>query len=422
MKLLNYTLKYLSVSLFVILGVWATIFYFTLLDEIHDSMDDGLDNYKMLIINKAEEDSTILNKTSFNEGNYLVKQLPKEVALLATDVYHDSLIFTLNEKDYEPVRVLNSAFENGGKYYQLTVMSSMVEEDDLIANLLYALIFLYASLLIVIIVINNVILKKMWKPFYQNLEELKNYKLGKDKKLNVIATNVYEFKELNSALNTLINRNIATYNQQKQFIENASHELQTPLAICINKLELMAEKPTANDKELKEIGEVMDVIQRLIRLNKSLLQLSKIENNQFQNVSEVVINEVVKQQVNDFEDFASFKNITLTVVEQETLNVSMDSGLANVLITNLIKNALVHNVPDGSVFIEITQTSLKICNTSKITELEADKIFDRFFKKSSEGSNMGLGLAIVKAITDLYGFSITYSYTKKHCLEVIFKK
>ena len=138
MKLLNYTLKSLSISLFFALGVWATIFYFTMLDEIYDSIDDGLENYKMLIINKAEVDHTVLQKNAFNESNYEVKKIPKERALVTKDIYCDSLIYTLNEKDYEPVRVLTTAFENGGKYYQLTVMSSMVEEDDLVENLLSA--------------------------------------------------------------------------------------------------------------------------------------------------------------------------------------------------------------------------------------------------------------------------------------------
>lgn len=421
MKLLNYTLKYLSVSLFLILGVWATIFYFNMLDEIYDSIDDGLENYKMLIINKADEDSTVLRKNSFNEGNYEVREIAKNAALLKTDVYHDSLIYTLNEKDYEPVRVLNTAFEHNSKYYQLTVMSSMVEEDDLIEDLLYSLMWLYVLLLIAIIIINNVILKKLWQPFYQSLEELKNYRLGKGEQLKTVATNVYEFKELNTALNTLINRNIATYNQQKQFIENASHELQTPLAICVNKLELMAEKPNVDDDNLKEISEVMEVIQRLIRLNKSLLQLSKIENNQFHNISEVVMNDIVKNQISDFEDLSEYKNVTITLSEQSQLKVTMDSGLANVIVTNLIKNAIVHNTSGGSVFVEITSISLRVCNTGIQVALDPDKIFDRFFKNSSEGSNTGLGLAIVKAITDLYDYSIRYVFNGRHCMEVFFR-
>lgn len=420
MKLLNHTLKYLSVSLLLILSIWAVIFYFNMLDEVYDSIDDGLENYKLLIIEKAQQDTTILYKTAFNESNYAINEITIQEALQVKDTYRDSVIYSLNEKDLEPVRVLTSAFESGGNYYKLMVISSMVEEDDLVEDLFYALLWLYAFLLVVIILVNNVLLRKIWKPFYEILHQLKTFQLGKSQNTDTAKTNVKEFRELKVAVNALLKRSLETYNNQKQFTENASHELQTPLAIGINKLELLVEQNDFNEAQLKHISEVLEVLERLTRLNKSLLQLARIENNQFQNREIVSINEIARNQIADFSDLADYKEVAIFCNEEGDLTPTMDDDLANILLANLIKNALLHNLPGGRVDITITSTKFTICNSGKASPLDPEKIFNRFYKETITANNTGLGLSIVKAIVDIYGFSINYTYKEKHCIELLF--
>ncbi|GLU52519.1 sensor histidine kinase [Dyadobacter frigoris] len=421
MKLLNHTLKYLSITLFVIISVWAAIFYINMLDEVYDSLDDGLDNYKLLIIKKAQEDSTILTRNEFAESNYEIREIPETLALPQKDIHMDTLMYMLNEEDFEPVRMLTSAFRLNNRYYELKVISSMVEEDDLIEDLFYSLIWLYVALITSIIIVNNFLLKKTWKPFYLLLEQLKQFKLGKDPVITPAETEVKEFKELNEAVGLLINRSLEAYNGQKHFIENASHELQTPLAISINKLELLAEKEDQTETNLIAIGQVIQTLERLTKLNKSLLLLSKIENKQFQDNEQVNINSVFKTIIEEFTDFADYKNVSFSFRENGQLLVEMNKNLAEILITNFIKNAIVHNIPNGFVRIIINPSSFTIHNSGSEVPLNQEYIFKRFHKKTNEKNSTGLGLAIVKAIANLYDLSIGYSYENGHQMTVSFK-
>ena len=181
----------------------------------------------------------------------------------------------------------------------MQVITSMVEEDDLISELLYAIIWLYAGLIAAILVLNNFLLKKIWQPFYHLLKQLKNFKLEKPV-IEVKQTRVDEFRMLNDAVRKMIQSNVDSFNSQKHFIENASHELQTPLAISISKLESLASMRQLSENEARLLTSALDNLQKLTRLNRSLLLLSKIENNQFVESKEVSINELVKKVVEDF--------------------------------------------------------------------------------------------------------------------------
>ncbi|WP_018341795.1 sensor histidine kinase [Cytophaga aurantiaca] len=419
MRLHNYTLLYLSVALFFIIGVWASIFYFQMLDEVYDSIDDNLQNYKILIIKKAKTDSTILQKVTFDESNYSIKKLPSIAASKTKDIYKDTLMYMENEDDLEAVRLLKTVFTiNHTDYYELNILSSMVEEDDLIEDLFYSLIWLYAILLVSIFLVNTFLLRKIWKPFYDLLNQLENFNLSSSN-FQPLKTNVHEFKLLNNSVSDLLKKNIELYTSQKQFIENASHELQTPLAISINKLELLAEKNELTETDLYMVASVIENLQRLTRLNKSLLLLSKIENKQFSDEETVSVNEIVNRLAEDFSDLASFKNISIEVVQHAELSVKMNKDLADVLLGNLIKNAVVHNSSNGYVKIILEQDSVLIENSGDQT-LDAQHIFKRFYKNAAEKNTTGLGLAIVKTVADKYGFEITYSYNDKHCFRIGF--
>ncbi|HLU84892.1 MAG TPA: HAMP domain-containing sensor histidine kinase, partial [Vicingaceae bacterium] len=196
----------------------------------------------------------------------------------------------------------------------------------------------------------------------------------------------------------------------KQFIGNASHELQTPLAIATNKLELLIEKGNLQNEQAENIAEVMSIIERLVRLNKSLLLLTKIENKQFLDNQQILLNDIVQKNVSDLEDMATFRKVKITVNENAKLSIQMDASLANVIISNLLKNAIFHNIPDGDVFVEITEKTIKISNTGDNEKLDKTLLFSRFYKPDSKSKGTGLGLAIVKAIADLYGFKVSYSF------------
>jgi signal transduction histidine kinase len=421
MNLLNYTLKYLAIGLLGVLSIWAVIFYINMLDEVYDSLDDGLDNFKMLIIDKVREDPATLSRQTFGEGNYEIFEISKDEALKIKDVYQDTLMYMQNEADLEPVRMLSTAFKHNGKYFELKVISSMVEEDDLIEDLFFALIWLYLALLASILLVNNLLLKRVWKPFYELLEQLKRFRLGKEQSFSPVTTEVKEFQVLNDTVGDLVSHAVDVYSSQKQFIENASHELQTPIAISMNKLELLAEKNNLPDGDMETIAQVIQTLERLTRLNKSLLLLSKIENRQFSETENVSVNEVVNKLADEFSDFAEFKDVTISIEENGVLQTPMNKGLAVILISNLLKNAIVHNIVSGNVLIQINEASFRISNSSNAPALDPEKMFRRFHKDSTDKNSTGLGLAIVKAIAALYSFDIHYKFDGKHTIEVFVK-
>lgn len=411
MKLIQRTIVFMSLALLVTLSIWAFIFYVNMIDEVHDSIDDGLDNSKLLIIHQAGMDPTVLSKHRFDEGNYAIRKISAAQALNHRDEYKDTLMYMENEDDLEPVRLLTTVFEaKENDFYRLKVISSMVEEDDLIEDLFYSLLWLYLVLIVTILVINTLVLRSMWKPFFNYLNRLSQFKLGKNETVQPIQSKTAEFRLLDQVVTEVLESNIRSFHNQKQLIENASHELQTPLAIALNKLHLLAEKEGLSEETVKEIFQTIETLERLTRLNKSLLLLSKIENKQFLNEERIRFNDLVQSVLDDFQDQIEFKELEVSFVAGHELIVNMNGELARILVTNLIKNAIRHNVKRGRLDIQLTPASLQISNSGPDQSLNPDNVFRRFHKESDDHTSTGLGLAIVKSIADLSGFQVAYNY------------
>lgn len=425
MKLHHQSLKYLSISILAIVTLWAVFFYIHMLNEIKSSIDEGLENYKRMSIQNAQKDSTILSKTNFDKNFFTFRPLKKSQALAMRDQYKDTLIHMQDADDEqpepEPARMLTTACEIQGSYYELKVVNAMVEEDDLINQLLWSVLWLYVILITGIILTNTLVLKKLWKPFYSFLEQLNHFRLGNTKKLPETNSHTREFMDLQNAVKTLLRHSIATFEQQKEFIGNAAHELQTPLAIANSKLELLLEDRELKNTQAEKIAEVFTIFQRLVSLNKALLLLSKIDNKQFFDNQKVSVSERIRKTIREWEELITFKKMNITVSQTRELYINMDPVLVNIIISNLLKNAIFHNREHGTIAINISDTTLNICNTGEQQPLDAEKIFTRFHKSHATTGGTGLGLAIVKAITDLYHLPIAYRFNAgKHCFSIPF--
>ncbi|MCD0479319.1 HAMP domain-containing histidine kinase [Chryseobacterium sp. LC2016-29] len=414
MKLLNKSILHLMTYLLLIVSLWSVIFYFNMLDEIKGSVDEELENYKRQIVFKAEKDSTILQQKTFDEGFFSVNKISEEEALSFKDTYEDTEIYAQDADDeapeLEPVRILTTVFEQNGNFYQLKIFNNMVEEDDLVKELLWDAAGLYVLLIFSILMINNIVLQRLWKPFYELLDELKNYRLGISKSFPNTETKTKEFSDLQDAVTTLLQYSEKSYEQQKEFIGNASHELQTPLAIAISKLELLIEKENFTENQAEKIAEIMEIIERLVRLNKSLLLLTKIENKQFFDNQEIKVNDIVEKNIEDLSDIAEFKEVEIIFSENSELLVKADAALINIIVSNLLRNAIFHNIKYGKVEVKIDAKKLSVLNTGTDHSLSHEKIFTRFQKSEQHQSGSGLGLAIVKAIAELYDFSVSYDF------------
>ncbi|PVW12425.1 sensor histidine kinase [Marixanthomonas spongiae] len=412
MKLLNYTTTYFSILLLVLISIWAVLFYYAMFDEIYDSLDDGLENQKMLVMQYAANNPAVLDKPKFNESGYTIKKVPFSEINNFKDQYRDTLMYMQNEEEFEPVRLLESVFKQDDEYYKIKIVTSMVEEDDQLHNLLIYLIVLYVVLLLSILLLNNVFLRNVWKPFYRLMAQLKTFNIEKDGNIEFQPTNIEEFSLLNTQVEKLLEKSKQRYNDQKQFIENAAHELQTPLAITINRIELVLEENDLKEQQAAKLVSALENLERLTRLNKSLLLLSKIDNNQFTAQEPVSIPKLIQKCVADFTDIAAHKNMAINVSEHSHLVIDINMDLAIVLFTNLIKNAVSHGKPGTKVSIEIDKTSVTVQNISEAKTLDTERLFSRFYKKDASSSSTGLGLAISKAIAEKYGYRLHYFYER----------
>ncbi|SMC93415.1 sensor histidine kinase [Chryseobacterium sp. YR221] len=409
-----YTIKYLIMILLLIIAVWAGLFYAYILDEVHDNVDDGLRDRKIQIIKAVYLNPQLLKNNDFGFNEFKINPITAGEYKNKSRLYNKMYYMEYDDKD-QPYRVLEADFIDQYKMNQrLVIRTSTVEEDELIYDLTTALIVLYIVLVISIVVVNGYLLNKAMRPFYLILDKLKKYQFGIPAEQENKEYIIKEFEELNVEINEMIERNELVFYQQKQFIENASHELQTPLAIVINKIDLLIQNDDLDEKNLNFLTGVKNDLRRMVGLNKSLLMLSKIENSQFNKTAGVDFNALIGKLVQNYEDFIEFKKVDVNIIEKGSFEADFNRDLADILLSNLLKNAIKYNNEEGTLNIMIEDDRITFQNSGAAVGLDPSRIFDRFYKQSSDHTSTGLGLSIIKTIIKQYpGWDIVYKFEDK---------
>ena len=422
MKLFYRVLIHLLAGIFVVLSAWAFVFYWGMIEEVNDEVDDSLEDYSELIIMRSLAGKDLPSNDNGSNNQYFLREVDAAYALSKESIcYRDSMVYIDEKNESEPARILTTLFKDKDeRFYELSVYTPSIEKRDLKESIFYLLIGLFVILFVIILLINIWVFHRSMKPFYQLLEWLEHYRLGKNNEKLSIETHTTEFRKLNEAVSRYVAHSEEVFEKQKQFIGNASHELQTPLAICQNRLEMLLEDETLGEQQMSEIMKTYQTLEYLSKLNKSLLLLSKIDNHQFSEEKEVCLNEVLHRYMDDYQEVYAYRDITLTVEEESELYWRMNETLAVVLITNLLKNAFVHNINKGSIRIVISSSGIRFGNTASGSALDASRVFDRFYQgsKKKEGST-GLGLAIVDAVCRHSSLKIRYRFEEDmHWFEV----
>ena len=234
-------------------------------------------------------------------------------------------------------------------------------------------------------------------------------------------TNTYEFDVLNDTLNDLTKKIQDDFVNLKEFTENASHEIQTPLAIIKSKLELSLHDPLLPENQRTHIHLAYESAIRLSKLNEALLLLSKIENRQFTEETDVDLAGLINERIAQVEDLTGFRNIIVFLDLTAPFQVKMNRYLAEILVNNLLGNAIKHNVTNGEIRVSGDQHKLSISNTGLPLTIEPSKLFKRFVKQSVNNESTGLGLAIAKEICVTHHLLLEYSYHNQfHTLTITF--
>jgi signal transduction histidine kinase len=308
-----------------------------------------------------------------------------------------------------------------GKIYKAYVRKSQEETEDIVQLILKITLAIVLLLLVTLFIINRFMLNKLWKPFNSTLDQMKKFNVSGSNDIYLQLTNIDEFKELNGAVYALTEKASHDYNEIKSFTENASHEIQTPLAIIASKVELLSQSETLKEEEMNAIQSISETTNRLAKLNQSLLLLAKIDNKQFNKAEQINISAMLLHHVNNYEELFHAKEIAVAKNIAGDVLVTMNETLAETLIINLLTNAIKHNIFKGFINIELTEKDLLISNSGKLLHVNPVVYFERFKKESASHDSMGLGLSIVKKICETYDFEIDYTYSENlHNLRVNF--
>ena len=321
--------------------------------------------------------------------------------------------------EYEAGRGLISSVTVGNNYYKILIIVSKVETEDLIRLIFTITIGVILLLLLVLYLTNRLILNRLWQPFYNIMSELRLFNIADKHEIPQVNTTIDEFKELNKAVVDMAGRAKHDYDDLKAFTENASHELLTPIAVINSKLDTLIQTENFSDQQSKLLNDLYTAASRLSRLNQSLLLLVKIENKLMHNSQQLNLLDLIEEMTSQFEEIFSDKELKVTC-NLNNKEIYASRYLTEILLSNLISNAIRHNYIGGEIIISLKNESLTIKNTGDAEPLPDEKIFTRFHKSSnSEGS--GLGLTISRQICESFGFRLEYFHDQGyHVFEVRF--
>ena len=423
MKLFHLVLWRISLALIVVLTVWAGFFYMAVVEEVNDEVDDTLEDYSEGLIIRALSGEDMPTASNGSNNQYYLYEVSESYAASHPQItYRDEMVFITEKSETEPARVLITIFRTEDeRYMELVVYTPTIEKLDLLRAILGWIIFLYVLLLLIILSINIWVFRKNMKPLYVLLKWLDSSQLGKKNEPLENTTKITEFRKLNAATMAFAERGEKLFEQQKTFIGNASHEMQTPLAICRNRLEMLMEDETLTEHQLNELIKTHQTLENLTRMNRSLLLLCKIENGQFADTRSVCLNDILAHYLDDYKEVYAYRNITVTVTTDSSFCVEMNDSLVSVLVTNLLKNSFVHNIDGGFIYIKITANTFEISNTGE-KPLDRERIFERFYQGQKKEGSTGLGLALVDSICKANHLTIDYTYVENRHIFTISKQ
>lgn len=418
MKLIHKVTLRLALAIMPVLLIWAIAFYFTMVHQVNDETDDSLDDYAEMIARRVVSGDELPTPGDGSNNTYSIELLPATEHYDDSKTYEDREVYLHWKREGEPARVLTKIFhDTDGTAYKLVVSTPTFERDDIIRALLIHIATIYALLLCVILVVTVLVFKISMKPLYSLLKWLDGYRPGGGMEGFPNEETVVEFRKLTQAARETIERAENHLERQKQFIGNASHELQTPLAVLGNRIEWMMDNTTLTEEQFGELSKMRQSIHRLVRLNRTLLLLSRIDSGHFLDKADVDIVPVIENELEVYNEIFADKGITCNVKVPQRFVVQMDEMLATTMVTNLIKNAFVHSMGSGVVEITLSRGELTVSNNG-YEALDKARLFDRFYTSGKTGST-GLGLALVKSIAGSYGFGLEYAFKEnKHSFKI----
>lgn len=407
-KLLNKTLRAYLIYSLLILIISAPIFYYATERLYIKEADETLLLHKNEFLKSTAATLKLTDIPVWNSFNRNVKIHSGKI--VTTDsIFFSTYLDTLDEEN-EPYRELNFPVSIQGKPFTYSERINLVETQDLKKNIAFLFLAIILILLTGLFFITKKLSLNLWKPFYKILQQIESFEIDKTKQPEFAKTDIEEFNRLNFSILKLIDKNTGIYKSQKEFIENAAHELQTPLAVFQAKIDTLIQRSDVTQEQSEILGALNENVSRLNRLNKNLLLLSKIEHDNYGDKQAISLNNYIQKNLAFFTEQANAKHLIIKIELLEDFEIKSNPFLAEILISNLFLNAIKHNIEGGQILITIKQNKLVFSNNGLQSALNTNKLFNRFSKANPSQQGTGLGLSIIKKIADINNWTIRYNY------------
>jgi len=415
-KLLSITNRYYLISLLLFFIIAGVLLFFIISFNLDEELDEQLYTEQVHVVN------AIRSVENFNElsmplyDNFIVKKDFTKVNRKPQIV--DSLMYDDVEKEMIPFRVIRFSAQTKNARYIILIKKSKIETVDLFFGIFLSLMIVFGLFCMILYVSNSYLNRKIWSPFLETIAAIKTLNINdRDVSFNYKHSKIEELNELNSSLQKMIEQIKSDFFRMKEFSENAAHELQTPLSIIRSKLESLLQSENLNNEDAQLIDRALESTVRLSKLNQSLLLLTKIENRQFEQKQLIPISSVIDKYLELYFDLIDGKKLSVTLNKEKEFFIDINPVLSDLLISNLLGNAIKHNVQNGDIVINIKHDGLEMSNSGEAPEYATDELFSRFKKGNHAPEHLGLGLALVKEIVETCGFNISYVYkNERHTL------
>lgn len=407
MKLLARTNLYYIFFSIITYFIVAGMFYFAIEYVIYQDVD------KRLLVERRDFEQFIQTNGYWVESCYFVENkisLKPVYSMSSLTAFKDTVLFDRYNNELVPFRQYTFGKQIAGEFYNVSIRKSLIESDQLVTFITIVMLISLSAGLSLLFLFQRRTSKKIWQPFYESLLKAKSFDIIEGQGLKLKNQEIFEFNELNSSLNKMTDKISSDYQNLKEFTENASHEIQTPLALINSRVEGLIQAHEISDKHMSWIQDIYESTMRLSRLNQALLLLAKIENGQFYEKESVDLNKVVERKLQELQELFDIKSITVSFQQNESFSLRMHPVLADILVTNLLNNAVRHNLPtDGTIRIAATASQIVFENTGGSLTVAPEELFKRFKKQNLSSGSLGLGLAIVKKICTTHLLSIDYA-------------
>ena len=412
MKLITKSsLTFISASvIFFLIG--SIVMYFSVRNIVSTNLNS-------ILIEKKEE--IILQSKSYDLKNYKSKNV---YINFCKNVYEENFSDTvlIENGKYVLYRKLDFVLSQENKNFKISILEPQKRTDLLITKLVIMILGLAFLFFLILFFVNRHSIKSTLKVFYKTIQKLEKFDINNNKDFKLDTASTFEIKKMNTVIQKMADSLKKDFESQKEYVENVSHELQTPLAIINSKLDELIQSDNLSQIQIEQLAVILESTNRLSKINHALIFLTKIDNRLFTNESKFCLNTLVKKQLEMFNDVINEKEINLKTKFTQKLNIYMNIQLAETMISNLIRNSIIYNNKQKKVNIFIKNDSLIISNTGKKLTFPENKIFDRFKKSNLNTRSLGIGLSVVKSICNLYTFDIRYRHNKMHTFTIKFSK